>query len=412
MLGAMLGVTWNSAGVALSCGLAWTTNTPPGTWSAETSPVTFVVAAPVVTPDGDDETRGMPSPVRDALTAELDVALRTWSRPACSAFRATVSGTAPVGARDDGVNVIVVHEDVWPSELLPRAIAQTVVHVDPGGNLRDADVHLNAVDWRFSLDGRDGTVDLRSILVHELGHALGLGHSTDPRATMAPNGSGLRWRSLETDDVNGVCTLYPGSAAPGCDRIPCPGGYLCVAGACQRPGERRDVCSPCQPGPGACEAAGDRARCLDIGEGAHAGRVCGRACAADADCGVGFRCSETTEAGDRQCISLDACRSAANPCDRDADCAGAEPEPEPHSVCRGGACVGPRSDVPHGEGDGGGEPDVDAGGARGVAEASGCACRASLRGARARGAASTAALAGLLLAWLVARGRRSATRAR
>jgi hypothetical protein len=176
--------------------------------------------------------------------------------------------------------------------------------------------------------------------VHEIGHALGLGHSDDARATMNVSGSGLRWRSLEKDDVAGVCALYPGSGAAGCDTDPCPSGFRCVAGACQRRGDRADVCAPCAPEVGACEAAGDDARCVDIGAGSAAGRVCGRACARDEDCGAGFACKPTTEAGDLQCISLDGCRNGASPCATDAECR------QPRAVCRDGACVGPREDGP------------------------------------------------------------------
>src|SRR5690606_16950503 len=81
--------------------------------------------------------------------------------------------------------------------------------------------------------------------------------------------------------------------------------------------------------PGACEAAGDDARCMDLGEG----RVCGRACAGDIECGAGFACRPTTEAGDLQCVSLDGCKNGANRCASDAACAGAR--------CQAGACVGP-----------------------------------------------------------------------
>jgi MYXO-CTERM domain-containing protein len=152
---------------------------------------------------------------------------------------------------------------------------------------------------------------------------------------MYASGSGLRWRSLEPSDRDALCALYPGTGgAPGCDVLSCPAGLVCVAGVCQRPHARADVCAPCTRVPGACEAAGDDARCIDIGERPTAGRVCGRACTADADCGAGFACRPTS---DLQCVSLDGCRSAANTCATDADCT--------DSTCRGGVCVGPTDPV-------------------------------------------------------------------
>jgi hypothetical protein len=296
-------------------------NTPAGTWPAAASPVAFALALP--------QSRDLGG----QAGAELDVALRTWTRPSCTAWRARYDGERAAVAADDGVNVVLFHDDAWPAELVQGAVAQTVVHTDVAGRYRDADIHVNGVDFRFSLDGAPGTLDLRSILVHELGHALGLGHASDARATMFATGSGLRWRSLEKDDIDGVCSLYPGTGAAGCELSPCPAPFLCVAGACQRPGEPRDVCSPCERVTGACEAAGDDARCIDLGEGASAGRVCGRSCVADTDCGAGFACLTTTEAGDRQCVSRAGCTNGANVCTTDTPCKS--------GTCRGGACMGP-----------------------------------------------------------------------
>ena len=300
-------------------------NIPPGTWPAMALPVPFVLALP----------RGRD--VGAEAAAELDVALRAWTRAACTSWRARFDGERAAVSADDGINAVLFHDDAWPPELIPGAVAQTVIHTDASGRYRDADIHLNGVDFRFSLDGAPGTLDLRSILVHELGHALGLGHSSDPRATMFATGSGLRWRSLEKDDVDGVCSLYPvtgsGGAGAGCETTPCPSPFLCVAGACQRAHEPRDVCSPCLRVTDACEAAGDDARCIDVGAGPTAGRVCGRACIGDVDCGSGFRCLATSTSGDLQCVSDTGCKNGASTCSTDADCK--------DSRCLAGACLGP-----------------------------------------------------------------------
>jgi MYXO-CTERM domain-containing protein len=64
--------------------------------------------------------------------------------------------------------------------------------------------------------------DLDSIVTHEAGHFLGLSHSCDNAATMYANYKlgevGLR--TLEADDVAGICTLFPPGSDKACDPTP------------------------------------------------------------------------------------------------------------------------------------------------------------------------------------------------
>lgn len=78
--------------------------------------------------------------------------------------------------------------------------------------------------------------DLQGVATHEYGHALGLGHSTDPAATMyavVPQG-GLSWRTIESDDVAGVQAIYGAKSAikpqVASYALPAP-GMLLVRGA-------------------------------------------------------------------------------------------------------------------------------------------------------------------------------------
>ncbi len=333
----------------------WAPGSPPGTWADASLPVSITPGSPSRDLEGE-------------LLPELALAVRAWPEVPCTRFRAAVGAPRALAPADDGVSVVWFEERAWPAELSPGVLAQTVVHTDAQGHVYDADIWVNAVDHRFSLNARPGTVDVRGVLVHELGHLLGLGHSADPVATMFPTTAGLRWRSLERDDVDGVCALYPGAGAARCPTSPCPAGHPCVAGRCQRVHDPADVCAPCARVPGACEAAGDDARCVDVGAGALRGAVCGRACATSADCGVGASCVATSAAGDLQCVADDGCAAAAWTCVGDADC--------PTGRCLGGACKGAAVDAADAGADSARAPDASAP-PRDEPGGGGCDCAAS-----------------------------------
>jgi hypothetical protein len=116
--------------------------------------------------------------------------------------------------------------DDWIHPVSAIAIT-TVTFVRSDGTILDADIELNDRDYVFSdCDPTDPNCelnhDLRNTLTHEFGHVLGLDHPPTSQpgardATMhaaAPAGD-VGKRDLSSDDVDGLCYLYPAGDDPG-----------------------------------------------------------------------------------------------------------------------------------------------------------------------------------------------------
>ncbi|NUO49478.1 MAG: matrixin family metalloprotease [Polyangiaceae bacterium] len=112
-------------------------------------------------------------------------------------------------------SIIMMRVDDWPygSERL----ALTTTNFDPEtGDLRDADMEINGFDYDFSVSDEEVGYDLLSVVTHEAGHFLGMNHSPVESATMIASASfgTTDLRSLDPDDIAGICQLYPPDDAP------------------------------------------------------------------------------------------------------------------------------------------------------------------------------------------------------
>ena len=154
-------------------------------------------------------------------------ALARWSSLSNINFIVTWSSSTSVSPAEagDGVSLLTIaatpENEAFNSEA---TTARTRVFFDPEtGNIAEADISINprpraedGTQLQFSTDGTPGTYDLEATFTHEIGHLLGLDHSSVLSSTMqgrqAYNGTfglpAMTERTLSEDDRQKIRGLY------------------------------------------------------------------------------------------------------------------------------------------------------------------------------------------------------------
>jgi hypothetical protein len=166
--------------------------------------------------------------VSDGIDFELansviEQAFATWQGADCSGTppslivknRGAVTCTrSEYNTTQPNANVFIFRDRDWPYKAALTTIAFTTVSYNTEtGEVYDADVEVNSFLNTLTVsDEPDLTVtDLLAVMTHEVGHFLGLSHTRDQTATMwwDYTSGQTGQRTLEADDVAGICEIYP-----------------------------------------------------------------------------------------------------------------------------------------------------------------------------------------------------------
>lgn len=158
---------------------------------------------------------------------EIRLSFKTWSDQTCTCLRFKDEDVTPdnqLGYDQNNPkankNLIIFQSSAWSHDARAVAITSNIFNEDTG-EIVAYDMEINDVHFLFSLDGlpRNGkaTMDLRNVVTHEVGHVIGLDHSSDRQSTMYASGlpGETKKRNLHADDISGLCTLYPQNACLG-----------------------------------------------------------------------------------------------------------------------------------------------------------------------------------------------------
>jgi len=134
-------------------------------------------------------------------------------RDPCEGFTPSAANMGFPDGFGDAFNGADFADDVCGNEFGLGVLAITLSIALPGNLgfalIDQTDILFNnAFDWDIYSGPRRSEVDFRRVALHELGHAIGLGHENSEAAMMAASIGDLD--SLQPDDIAGANSLYGG----------------------------------------------------------------------------------------------------------------------------------------------------------------------------------------------------------
>ncbi len=162
----------------------------------------YGLGAAVLTYSFEELTRRLPA---GAVREELEKAMAEWARYVKIEFRS--DGQPDAAHNIDYRFAAGKHGDPYPFDGPGRVLAHTFYPAPPNPEPIAGDIHFDD-DELWSVGGR---IDLFSVALHELGHALGLAHSDNPRDVMYPYYRQVR--ELSPGDIRAIRRLYASTEA-------------------------------------------------------------------------------------------------------------------------------------------------------------------------------------------------------
>lgn len=193
------------------------------------------------------------TPLRAAIRKAFD----RWTTVECNGERTSLRFAEQPEAQPnepEAAYAVTMVNEGWPFD--EGALAQTTHDFGKdSGTVKNAVIQVNTASHDFrvasddsptALSAEAGGADIESVLVHEVGHYIGLAHSSDAKSIMASSycqdedrcKEAERSRDLGEDDIAAVCALYPPeSQRPVVGSDPGPGNMTSF-GCTQAPSSR------------------------------------------------------------------------------------------------------------------------------------------------------------------------------
>lgn len=139
------------------------------------------------------------------LRAGIASAAEVWNSAANRKLievQSSITVQGPLRPIQDGFNVVYFFQDGWDGDA--REQARTTAY-SIGDQIKEADVRVNGKFKYYLNSGNAGEINFEALLIHELGHVLGLKHQDAQPSVMAeslqPNNDRVELANYDVDSL-------------------------------------------------------------------------------------------------------------------------------------------------------------------------------------------------------------------